>query len=90
MATYFRVQLAAFPEPIVETDERWASIEAPVELVYEGQLYKYQVGQFSSVQEATQLKDQLRRKGFLDAFIVAYQGGKRISIQEAQGQLAQP
>ncbi len=47
-------------------------------------LYKYTVGNETSMEEAVALQRRLQRNGFPDAFIVAFQGSERISISEAQ------
>ena len=52
--------------------------------VLEGNLYKYQLGPYYTLKEAQEMQKQARSKGFKDAFIVAYQGTKRISIPEAE------
>ena len=45
---------------------------------------KYIVGSLSNFGEAATLQNQLRERGFKDAFVVVYNNGKRISVQEAQ------
>ena len=41
---------------------------------------------------ATQARDEIRALGIADAFVVVYKGGKRITVEQAQGELgtAQP
>lgn len=89
-ALHYRVQIAASPEPMLATDERWGQIAQPVELVEEDQLYKYQVCGAASLEEAVALRRQLQRAGFMDAFVVIYRGSQRISLEEARRQTAQP
>lgn len=50
-------------------------------------LYKYIVGNSPTVSEAVDLCKLMQQKGFKDAFVVAFQGNKRISIKEASEQL---
>ncbi|GIV34299.1 MAG: N-acetylmuramoyl-L-alanine amidase [Chitinophagales bacterium] len=45
--------------------------------------YRYLTGNFSDYKEAAMYLGELRDKGIKDAFVVAYKGAKRISIQEA-------
>jgi opacity protein-like surface antigen len=42
--------------------------------------HKYTVGEFKTVKEANQLKQQMIDKGIVDAFIVVYKNGERISM----------
>ncbi len=86
----FRVQIAASPQPLLITDQRWGLITQPVELVEEDRLYKYQVCGASNLEEAVALRRQMQRAGFMDAFVVIYRGKERISLEEAQQWTAQP
>jgi hypothetical protein len=45
---------------------------------------RYSVGRFDNVQDAIVQRDQVKVKGFPDAFVVAYFNGSRVSISEAQ------
>lgn len=77
----FRVQIAA--HTIHLTDHNIKAIYRGHEKVMElkeGIWYKYQIGGYTDFQEANKL---LQRCGVQDAFIVAYQNGKRLSIHEA-------
>jgi N-acetylmuramoyl-L-alanine amidase len=87
---HYRVQIAASPEPLLVTDERWGHISRPVELVEEDRLYKYQMCGAGSLKEAVALRRQLQRAGFMDAFVVIYRGAARISLEEARRWTAQP
>ena len=44
----------------------------------------YTTGQFSSMREAAEYQKTIREKGFADAFVVAFQGNERITIQRAK------
>ncbi len=46
-------------------------------------LYKYTAGSFSSFAAAKELRDKIRSAGLEGAFIVAYQNGARMNLQEA-------
>ncbi len=74
----FRVQLAASPQLLDVTAGKWMSVPYLIEVVEESKLYKYQVRNFASLEEANFAKDKLRQVGFNDAFVVAYQNGKRV------------
>ena len=46
--------------------------------------YKYLAFGFRNFEEALKAKKQLRRQGFSEAFVVAYQGGQRLPLAEAR------
>lgn len=46
-------------------------------------LYKYTVGSFSTLNEAKDYRDKVRSNGAEGAFIVSYQNGSRIPLQDA-------
>ncbi len=52
--------------------------------VLEGNLYKHQLGPYFSMTDAREALKQAKAKGYKDAFIVAYQGEKRIATDEAE------
>ncbi len=47
-------------------------------------VYRYTTGNFKKVSEATNLQKKVREMGFKDAFIVAFNNGERISLQQAK------
>lgn len=49
---------------------------------YRNEYYKYSVGLFSTVKEARNLRNELIRIGFEDAFIASYKNGKRKQIHD--------
>lgn len=46
--------------------------------------YRYTVGNFATLQEASAYRQVLIEKGLTDCFVVPYYNGKRISLQEAR------
>ncbi|NCP45551.1 MAG: N-acetylmuramoyl-L-alanine amidase [Flavobacteriales bacterium] len=54
-----------------------------VEFYEAGGIFRYTVGSEKSISAANILQLKLREKGFEDAFIVAFNNGKRISLSEA-------
>ena len=44
----------------------------------------YTTGRFSSAREAAEHQKTVREKGFADAFVVAFQGNERITMQRAK------
>jgi len=77
----FKVQIAAHTVPL--TEEYLRTIYKggmSIDMIYEDEWYKYSIGRYLSFEEATKtLEDCNVRK----AFIVAYQGGEKLTIQEA-------
>jgi N-acetylmuramoyl-L-alanine amidase len=72
------VQLAASPQLLDVTAGKWLNVPYLIEVVEETKLYKYQVRNFANLEEANLAKEKLRQVGFNDAFVVAYQNGKRV------------
>ncbi|MBK9014939.1 MAG: N-acetylmuramoyl-L-alanine amidase [Saprospiraceae bacterium] len=74
----FRVQLAASPKQMNLNTGKWARVEYLIQVIEENDLFKYQVVNFATQEEATAAKTKLRAIGFSDAFVVTYQNGVRI------------
>lgn len=78
----FAVQIETSSKKIPLTASRFQSLE-----VFEYQqngLYKYAVGKFrDDFGGANQLKNELRQKGFDHAFVIAFQNGERIPLDQA-------
>lgn len=73
----YRVQLAASPSLIDLSRGKWSNVDYLIEVVEEDRLFKYQVCNFATLEDANQAKLKLRSLGFSDAFVVAYQNGQR-------------
>jgi len=74
----YRVQLAASPKQMDITKGKWANVDYLIQVIEENNLYKYQVVNFASQEEAADAKTKLRAIGFSDAFVVSYQNGIRL------------
>lgn len=77
----FRVQIVTTAEEIPLQDPRFLGLK-----VWEYQsndLHKYTVGLFTDLEAAKNLKVEMREKGFENAFVVAFIGNERISIEKA-------
>ncbi len=73
----YRIQIAASSS--ANPDMRFSKIE-DLEVIKEGEMYKYLVGYFSSADAARPRLSALKVSGFEGAFIVAYKDGKRIRV----------
>ncbi len=83
----FKVQLGAFGSPIQSaTYRRWQNLAGNknIEQVHNNNgLYVYSTGNFNTFEEAVRMRNVFREQGVPDAFIVAYKGDDRISLEEA-------
>ncbi len=71
----YRIQIAASSKSTL--DQRYHGIE-DLEVIKEGDMYKFLVGYFSSPEAARPRLAALKANGFEGAFIVAYKDGQRI------------
>ncbi|MFT5824129.1 MAG: N-acetylmuramoyl-L-alanine amidase [Crocinitomix sp.] len=77
----YRVQIATTAENISVEDARFLGMSV---WGYESNdLHKFTVGLFEDVESAKTLKVEMREKGFENAFVVAFIGNERISIEKA-------
>jgi len=72
------VQLAASPRQLDVSTGKWTKVEYLIQVIEENGLFKYQVVNFATQEEAAIAKTKLRAMGFSDAFVVAYQNGVRL------------
>lgn len=86
----FHVQLAASARPVDTSQDKWRNTGYMIEVVQEDNLYKYQARNFSNIQQAFEARLLLQARGFNDAFIVVYQNGQRISMEQAKKELGIP
>lgn len=73
----FRVQLGAYRRKISKSI---FGVNDVVEIKTDDGLYKYVAGSYKTFDEAAQRKVDMLLKGFPDAFVVAYKGGKRVPL----------
>ncbi len=77
----YRVQIATTAENVSVFDARFLGMSV---WTYESNdLHKYTVGLFEDLESAKTLKLEMREKGFENAFVVAFMGKERISIEKA-------
>jgi hypothetical protein len=80
----YRVQLAAFKESLPEESARFYLMVDSISEVNLDDMTLLTVGQFKSYAVAVERRDELRMMGFKDAFIVAFNEGKKVSIDDAR------
>lgn len=86
-AVKFKVLLTVTKELADIDKSPWNNINYSVQVVREGKNFKYLAIGFNSFDEAVTAKQELRESGFDEAFVVAYQNGKRIKMESAKAQL---
>lgn len=74
----FRVQLGAFKNQ--PTTEKYNEIPS-LFVVESGGYYRYMSGSFSTFEEAAKHKVKMVVEGYKGAFVVAYKGGKRVTLK---------
>ena len=82
-ALSFRIQIATTSTDIGTHAPKFSSFDH-VSMYRHNGLYKYTVGDESSVEAAERLLQQVKRKGFRDAFIVIFRNNERIPESEAK------
>jgi N-acetylmuramoyl-L-alanine amidase len=81
-AVYFRIQVETSDSKIALNSTRFKGFE--VKEYKQDNLYKYTIGDFKNdFKAANNYKNELRQKGFSNAFVVAFQNGERISLEKA-------
>lgn len=80
----YRVQLAAFKEALPEESARFYLMVDSISELNLDDLTLLTVGKFKSYAKAIERRDELRMMGFADAFIVAFNEGRKIQIDDAR------
>lgn len=80
----FRVQIMALQKPVkIATILKKKKIKEHAKIEKEDGMTKYTIGNYASYIEVKAKRDELRSKGFNEAFIVSYKSGKRIPLEVA-------
>ncbi len=79
----YRVQFYTSPRQLKLSDPRFKALKNLSFYEHNG-MYKYTSGNFASFNEANNHKVTVKTNGFSDAFVVAFNKGKRLSISEAK------
>lgn len=78
----FRVQIATSKNKVETKSYNFKGMN-DVDMYISGKFYKYIVGNYSSLDEAKKRLSSVKEKGYTSAFIIAFEGDKRISVKEA-------
>jgi N-acetylmuramoyl-L-alanine amidase len=79
----FRIQVAASPKELDTKSSRFRGL-ADVRVYRHQGMFKYTTGNEPRLEDALKLLSQVKKKGFKDAFVVAFRGDQRITIEEAK------
>lgn len=78
----FRVQIETAEKPVPLNDAKFKGLA--VQEYTQDKLYKYTVGNFvNDYKSANDYKNEMRKKGYQHAFVVAFLNGERISLEKA-------
>lgn len=78
----FKIQLATTTNKLKPLPKNFKGLEG-VDVYEAGGLYRYTYGKEKSWESANKLQEKVKESGFQDAFIVAFNNGKRIAVGEA-------
>lgn len=79
----FRVQFMTSPKDKSLKSKEFTDIEN-VWKYNDGNTYKYTAGIYTTFQEANKKQEEMKKKGYKDAFVVVFSKDKRISISDAK------
>jgi hypothetical protein len=83
----YRVQLGAYSKQL--SPSVFKSTVNVIELKTEDGLYKYMSGASSTIQDALKQRDELLKRGYIGAFVVAYKDNKRVELSSVTGGIIQ-
>jgi len=84
----YRVQLGAYSKKL--SSSVFKNAGQTIELKTEDGMYKYMSGSSSSVQDAMKQREELVKRGYNGAFVVAYKDNKRVPLSSVSGGIVQP
>jgi len=76
--SFYTVQVGVYSK-LIDQSELPGVNEVMIDRVND-QLFRYTSGQFNSLQAAQNAKDRIRAAGIADAFVTAYQNGRKVSV----------
>lgn len=82
LVSTYKVQLSASKKRIALDAKNFKGLKN-VSVVYEDNIYKYTYGETTDYEEAKSQLQDVKSKGYVSAFLIAFKNDKKISIQEA-------
>ncbi|MCX6269914.1 MAG: hypothetical protein NTU44_01615, partial [Bacteroidetes bacterium] len=79
----FKIQIVSSIKKLPENSANFRGVHDVSYYFHQG-IYKYTVGEFKTLQEAIGIQLVMQKKGFKDAFVVAFFKGERISVEDAK------
>ena len=79
----YRVQFLTSEKALKDGAKEFKGVTG-YQLYQQGKVYRYTMGNETTITRAKSIQSEMRKKGFKDAFIIAFYNGKRISLQEAR------
>lgn len=79
----YRVQFLTSEKELKEGAKEFKGVTG-YQLYQQGKVYRYTMGNETTITRAKGIQSEMRKKGFKDAFVIAFFNGKRISLQEAR------
>lgn len=81
---YFTVQVSSSASRVRINASTFGSHHTEVFEVKVGNSYKYCIGKSDSYKEALSLQQKLRKTAFRDAFVIAFENGKRVDVNSVK------
>ena len=78
----FKVQISASTTDLATTPSNFKGLN-DISKLKDGKMVRYYYGEVSDYNEAKNLLNEAKDKGYKDAFLVAFKDGKKISVSEA-------
>jgi N-acetylmuramoyl-L-alanine amidase len=85
----FYVQLFVSRTEISTSDKRFGGLDGKIVERYFDGWYKYYLGRYTRLADATEARDKVKKNGFKDAFVIALDGDTQITIDEARRRIAE-
>lgn len=80
---FYRVQFTTYPKELSLDSKKFSGLKE-IYMYEHGGLFKYTAGAFDDFDQANAYKNELRSRGYKDAFVVAFLNGRRIALNEAK------
>ena len=79
----YKIQISSSPKRLESKSYNFRGL-SPISAEKQGSVFVYYYGNVSKHREALTLLSKAKKKGYKDAYVVAYYKGRRISIEEAK------